>query len=45
MEIKPKGELLYLDGLRAVAALYVLFHHAVLQFYNWNMLIYQALNG
>lgn len=36
MELKAQhtSNLLYLDGLRAIAALYVMLHHGVLQYYN-----------
>lgn len=33
-EAEEGSSLLYIDGLRAIAAVYVLLHHAVLQYYN-----------
>ncbi|MES2378918.1 MAG: acyltransferase [Bacteroidota bacterium] len=35
--IQPKNHLLYIDSIRALAALYVVMHHAVLQFYDTTM--------
>jgi len=32
-EAESNSNLLYINGLRAIAALYVLFHHAILQYY------------
>lgn len=36
-EAQSKQHLLYLDGLRALAALFVVIHHTVLQFFDFDM--------